>query len=112
MPAEPPFHNHKYTPNGSYLHPDDHQISLIIYLNLIRILPNITYHSLLNPISSSSRNPQNEIIQTLPAKNINVVSCLGTAARIEAVWLVGHLVDFDLGSSWVVALHVPAFVTH
>jgi hypothetical protein len=66
----------------------------------------------MNPVSSPSRNPQNEIVQALPTKNIYVISCLGTSARIEAVWLVGHLVDFDLDSGWVVPLHVPAFVAH
>jgi hypothetical protein len=112
MPVKHAPHNHKYIPNTPYLHPDDYETSLIIYLHLLRILPNITNHSLLNAISSPSRNPQDQVIQTLPAKNINVVSCLGSSARVEAVWLVRHLVDFDLDSGWVVALHVPAFVAH
>jgi hypothetical protein len=41
-----------------------------------------------------------------------VVAGVGTTARAEAVGLVGHFVDLDLGAGGVVAVHIPSFVAH
>ncbi len=86
--------------------------SIIIYLDLICIFSNITHNSVRNCFASTRRNPQDQIIETLPPKDIDMICCLRASTRIEAIWLMWHLEDFDLDSSWIVTFEMPAFVAH
>lgn len=62
------------------------------------------------PLATS--HSQNQIVQTTPAKNIDMVAGVWASTRIESIRFVWHFVCYhgDLGR--VVAGYFPAFAAH
>lgn len=78
----------------------------------IRVFLDITNHVIPQIIPFPGRDSENQVVQTLTSENIHVIPGVWATARTEAVGFVGHFVDLDLDTSWVVPVHVPALVTH
>src|SRR2546423_7629080 len=78
--------------------------SLVIpYLNPVTNFFDTTDDHLFNLMAMSTGDPKDQIIQTAPAQDVHMVTCIRSAPRTESVWLVRHLVDCDLRSSRVVS---------
>ena len=103
---------------SQYPNPDKYSFAassillLLPNLHSISISLDITDHILPHILTPPGRDPQNQIVQTLPAEDIHVIARIGTASGREAFRLMRHLVDVDLDACRVVAVHVPALVAH